>query len=120
MFRISALFIALTLTVAPDASLLCKLWCDSQMAAAGGCHHSTSTASTTVATPSEACDNLALSALPFLREDVRRGVSALDPGHALLAPGYQLSQVVIDARPAPEPGRKGQLDHRLLASVLRI
>jgi hypothetical protein len=56
----------------------------------------------------------------FVREDVRRNVSALDGVHAVLAAGHQLAHSTIDARPGQEPGREWSLEARPLLTALRI
>jgi hypothetical protein len=66
------------------------------------------------------CDNSGLRAVQFIREEVRRYVSALDGGHAILVPGHQLAHSTIDARPGQEPGREWSLEARPLLTALRI
>lgn len=116
--RAAVLSIVLTLAVGPNATLLCRTWCDRQAAAASGCHHEAPTISPRVG--DESCDDMALSAAAFLREEVRRPVSAPDAAHAVLVPRYRLAQSTIDASRRHEPGREWPLEERPLPFVLRI
>ena len=81
MFRAAVLSIVLTLAVGPNASLLCGTWCDPQAVAARGCHDEDPVTPPSVAGDGS-CDHVVLSVAAFLREDVRRGVSAPDAGQA--------------------------------------
>jgi hypothetical protein len=122
-FRAVVVSIVVTLAAAPNAALLCRAWCHPQVPAASACHHEKpSTASSVVADPtSDECDQVAVGAAQFLREDVRRSVSDPDVDHATLVPPcYQLAQLTIDGRPGREPGRQGPLEQRSLPTVLRI
>jgi hypothetical protein len=119
MFRIAVLSFVLTLAAGPSAALLCRTGCDPQGAAASGRpHHDPSTSPSVVG--DDSCDNVALGPAAVLREDVRRGVSAPDAGHAILVPRYQLADVTSNARPGREPGREWSLDHRPLSTALRL
>jgi len=119
VFRAAVLSIVLTLAVGPNATLLCRTWCDPQAAAASVCRHEAPATSPSVA-GDDSCDNMVLSAAAFLRKDVRRGVSAPDAAHAVLVPRYQLAQSTTDASRRHEPGREWPLDKRPLPTVLRI
>ena len=66
------------------------------------------------------CDNAGFGAVQFLREDVRRSVSALGPLYAILVPRYHFAPSTIDARPGQVPGREGSLGERPLPTILRI
>lgn len=116
--RAFVLSIVLTLAGGPNASLLCRTWCDPQAAAASGCRHEDPATSPSVA-GDDSCDKVVLSAA-FLREDVRRGASAPDADDAVLVPRCQLAHSTTDARPRQEPGREWSLDHRPLSTALRI
>ena len=118
VFRAAVLSIVLTLAVGPNAALLCRTWCDQQVATASRCHHETSTTSPNVA-GDDSCDSSVLSAA-FLREDVRRGVSPPDGDQAIPIPRYQVACSTIDARPGHEPGREWSLEKRPLSTALRI
>jgi len=136
----------LTLAVAPNAALLCIASCHPQSAASSAPHHGKSSAASSVShhaqpsavtsashhgEPSAAsslvwdgtcpyCDNLSLGAVQFLREDVRRSVSALDAVHAILVPRYQFAPLTTDTRPGQEPWREWSLELRPLPTILRI
>ena len=119
MFRAIVLSIALTLAVGPNAELLCNVLCHSETAAANECDHEESTNSPGVA-GDNSCDRVVLSVGAFLREDVRRGVSAPDADYAIFVPRYQLAPSTTDTRPRHELGREWWLEQRPLATALRI
>jgi hypothetical protein len=134
VFRAVVLSIVLTLAVGPNTALLCRAWCHPQAAPSNASHHGEPSAAASSAShhgePSAAssvagddtCDNCdnAVGAAQFLREDLRRNVSAPDVDHAVLVPRHQLAHSTIDARPGQEPGREGSLEARRLATILRI
>jgi hypothetical protein len=68
----------------------------------------------------DCCDNGMLGVGEFLRQDVQRGVSSPDEGHAIPILRYQVGSSTIDARPGHEPGREWSLEQRPLQTVLRI
>ena len=109
----------LTLAVGPSAGLACSTWCDQQPAAASGHHHEAPAPSPSVP-GDDACDDMALGSAQFLREDVRRSVSALDTDDAILVPRYLLARSASAADPGQEPGRAWWLENRPLSTALRI
>ena len=119
VFRVAVFSVVFTLTVGQNAALLYRMWCDSQTAAASGCHDEDSATSPSVV-GDDTCDNMALSAAPFLREEVRRSVSSPNEDNAIPVPRYQLAHLTTDARPGHEPRGQWSLDHRPLATALRI
>lgn len=119
MFRAAVLSIVLTLAVGPSAGLLCKTWCNPQAAAADGGHHAASTASTSVAAD-DTCEDLGLGAAAFLREDVRRGVSAPERDHAVVALPYHLARTTTDDRSREHAHIEWSLEKRPLSTTLRI
>jgi hypothetical protein len=109
--------IVLTLAVGQDATLLCRVWCNPQAAAASGCHHEESINPPTVA--GDSCDYV-LGVGAFIREEAGRTVAAPDVAHAIVVPRYQIAQLTADARPDWEPGREWWLAKRPLSTALRI
>ena len=145
MLRTVALSIVLTLAVGPNTALLCSAWCHPSMTGSSGSHHGMPVAGPSapqhgepvassasgyrdaavysVMTADNACpdcDNAGFGAVQFLREDVRRSVSALDAVHAILVPRYQFAPSAIDARPGQVPGREWSLGERPLPTILRV
>lgn len=118
MFRAAALSIALTLTAGPSVGLLCTSWCDTQAAAASGCHHADSGPTVAVAADDE-CDDAALRVGTYLREDPQRGVSTPAGDRAVSVPRHQLPPLTFETRPwhtsTPRP-----LERRPLSGNLRI
>ena len=119
VFRAVILPVVLTLAVTQSAALLCRTWCDSQAAAASGCHHEEPASSTSVARDN-GCDHVVLDLAAFLREEVRRGVSAPGAAHALLVPRYQLVHSTPDSRLGHDTARPWPLEPRPLRTALRI
>lgn len=117
--RAVVLSLVVTLAVGQDAALLCRAWCNPQMAAASGCLHQESANSPSVAGDNN-CDHVVLSVSAFLRAEVRPGTPSPDVGHAIVAPPYQLAHSTTDARRGQEPGRGSSLQQRPLATALRI
>lgn len=149
VFRAFVLSIVLTLAVAPNAALLCIVWCHPQAAPSSAFHHGESSAASsashhgehsaassashdgeTSATSSVMsrdntcscpdCDKAGLGAVQFLREDVRRSVSTLDAVHAILVPRYQFAPLTADTRPQHERWREWSLEERPLPTILRV
>lgn len=119
MLQAAVLSIVLTLATGPSAALLCKTWCTPQAVQANGCHKMAPTASTKVG-GHDTCDDLGLGLAPYIREDMRRGVSVPDVAHAILVAGYQFRPSTINALPCHEPGREWSLEQRPLSTILRI
>ncbi len=119
MFRALVLSIALTVAAGPSAAMLCRTWCNPQVAAADGCNHAASTASTSVAAD-DTCDDLALSAAAFVREDVRRDVSSADRHYALLVPRHHLADTTSDDSYRHRSWPESSLEKRPLSANLRI
>jgi hypothetical protein len=119
VFRTFVLSIALTLAVGPSATLLCRVWCDAQAAAASGCRHEKHTRSTGVRAE-DTCDRVGVSVAAFLREDVQRGRSGPNADHVTLIARYQLSHSTIDALPGHDAGRQWPREERPVPTALRI
>lgn len=119
MFRALVLSIALTVAAGPSAAILCRAWCNPPVAPADGCHHAASTASISVAA-NDTCDDRALSAAAFVREDVRRGVPSPDGPYALLVPRHHLADTTSDDSRRQNSWPESALEKRPLATNLRI
>jgi hypothetical protein len=119
VLQAAVLSIVLTLATGPSAALLCKTWCIPQAVQANGCHHLAPTASTSVSAH-DTCDDLGPGLAPYVREDMRRGVSVPDVAHAIVVPSYQFRPSTINARPCHQPGREWSLEQRPLSTILRI
>jgi hypothetical protein len=117
VLRGSVLFIVLTLAVGQDGRLLCRAWCDPQVAAASDCQHEKPASSTSVA--GDSCHGGLRRVAAVSREDVRRRVSVSDAAHAIVVPRYPLAHLTIDTRPGDEPGRAWSLERRPVSIALR-
>jgi hypothetical protein len=119
MVRGAVLSIVLTLAVGPEAALLCRARCHPQAADASACHDEKQVSSSSVGADAT-CDHVVLNIAAYLREDVRRGVSAPDTSHTLPVTRYQLAPSTTHPRAGKEPGREWSLEKRTLATALRI
>lgn len=119
VFQAVVLSIVLTLAVGPNVSLLCRTWCDQQVAAASRCHHEDQGTSPSVA-GNDCCDsdNGMLTA-EFLPKDVQSGVSP-DGVHAIPLLRHEFAHSATHASPGDEPGREWSLEKSPLPTVLRI
>ena len=118
MFRATLFSIVLTLAVGQNAGLLCKVWCYPHDATAG-CRQQEPTTSPSVS-GDDYCNNVALGAMAFVREDARRTVSAPDVQNALGVPRFRFSPPPTDSRSDYEAGRQLLLEERPLVIALRI
>lgn len=119
MFRTIVFAIALTFAAGPNASMLCRTWCDPQAVIPSDCHHVRSSTSTAVA-GDEACGHDALVLATFVREDVRRPTPAPGSALAILIPRDQLVFSTLDARRESAPAHQRSLDPKPLSAALRI
>ena len=119
MFRVAVLSIVVALAVGENARLLCTVWCDPTEAAAAGFHHHDSTNSSSVK-GADPCSNAVLSVTAFVREDMRRAVSAPDAQQAVAVPRYQFSPSTAETRARGDSARKRSLENRPLETTLRI
>jgi hypothetical protein len=108
----------MTLAVGLDATLLCRVWCDPQAAAASGCHDRATIDSPSV-TGDTGCDRV-LSVGAFLREEAKRSAAAPDAAHAIVVPRSLIAQLATVARPEWATGREWSLAKRPLSTVLRL
>ena len=111
--------IVLTLAVGPSAPLFCKVWCDSQQAAAAGCHHEDGTGSPGVAGDNQ-CDDRPVGLVGFVRDDGRRAADALDHQHAVALAPLRFTPPRTEIRSGHDPGQQPLLAARPLTIALRI
>jgi hypothetical protein len=117
VLRVTLISIVLTLAVGPNATLLCRTWCDRPAAALGACHRDQATAP--IISGDDSCDTVVISAT-LLREGERRGVPSPDGDHAIPVFRSDVARSATDARLGHEPGREWSLDRRPLPTILRI
>jgi hypothetical protein len=119
VFRAAVFSIVLTLAVGQNAALLCKAWCYPHAATAAACRHQDPTTSPSV-TGTDNCNNVAVSAIAFVREDARRIASAPDAQNALVVPRFRFAPPPTDSRSGYESGRLLLHAERPLVIALRI
>jgi hypothetical protein len=119
VFRAAALSIVLFLAVGQNVTLLCKVWCDPQGAAATGCQHTDGATSASM-TRNDDCNPVGLGVIAFVSEDVRRGTSAPNALHVVSVPRFRLALLPADIRSGHEPGQRTLLKAQPLVTPLRI
>jgi hypothetical protein len=66
------------------------------------------------------CNNVAVGAMAFVREDLRRTASAPDAQNALVVPRFGFAPPPTDSRSGYQSGRQLLLEERPLVIALRI
>ena len=87
MFHATVLSIVLALVVGPNASVLCKAWCDPAGAAATQCHHERGSLSATLSGTDDCGREIPDSAV-LVNDDARRGAPSSDALRAVMAPRH--------------------------------
>ena len=118
MFRAAVLSIVITFGAAPEATLLCSLWCPSE-ASASGCHHHEQTSWPPVKA-SDACDAADPGVAALTREDARRKELGSGTGHAAPVQPYQLVRSTSGTRLVESWAREHALERRPLETTLRL
>lgn len=118
MFRVALFSIVLTFAVAPQATMLCKLWCAPSSAATGCDHHDP--ASSAGVRADDACGITTLVVSSFIREDGPRAASASNAAHAVIVPRYWLAPPSSELLAAGDSERWKPLERRPLETTLRL
>ncbi len=118
MFRVAVFSIVLTLA-APQAALVCKLWCQPSEAATSGCPHHDQTLSASVKS-ADGCSVAASSVPSFIREDGPRAATGSDVAHAIPIPRYRLVRPPSELRLIESSERAWTLEKRPLETTLRL
>lgn len=119
MFRLAAFAITLTVATGPSLGLLCTTWCNPEVAAASGCHH-TVTGPTVAASAGSECDDAIGGVAALLPRDAQRGMSTPDRDHGILVPRDQLASRTLDRLALPSVTSEWPLRPRSLSTILRI
>ena len=119
MRRVAVLSIVLTSLAGPNATLLCRIWCDSHRPARVDCHHEPMGTAPAVTGVGD-CDDMGLTGAVFVLEDVRRGVTERDAQDADFVARYQLAPSASKAGLGSEMGRGSPPDNRPPVTALRI
>ena len=119
MFRATVLSIVLTLAAGPNASVLCKAWCDRAAAAARGCHHTDGSPSATL-TGTDDCGKAVPNRAVVVKEDARRGAPSSPPQQAVMVPRHHRAISSSEAHPGDDPEFTWSLAQRPLVTALRI
>ena len=89
MFRIAMIAVLLILAIGQNSRLVCRVWCGSDVVISTGCPHAETRSAGPIAVDAT-CNPLDGEAAVFIREDGRRGSSALDPVPVLAVAAFQV------------------------------
>ena len=117
MFRATVLSIVLTLVAGPNASVLCKAWCDPAAAAATKCHPEHGGPSATL-TGTDDCGKAMPNSAVVVKEDARRGAPS-DSQQAVLVPRHHRAISSSEAHPGNGARCTWSLAQRPLVTALR-
>ena len=119
MFRATVLSIVLALVVGPNASVLCKAWCDPAEAAATQCHHERGSLSATL-TGTDDCGSVVAHSAVAVKDDARGGAPSSDPQQAVIVPRHHRAVSSTEADPGDGAWCTWALVQRPLVTALRI
>jgi hypothetical protein len=118
VFGATVLSIVLILVAGPNASVLCKAWCDPAAAAATKCHHQHGSPSATL-TGTDDCGQVVPNSAVVIK-GARRGASSSDSQQAVMVPRHHRASSSSDAHPGDDAGCTWSLAQRPLVTALRI
>lgn len=118
MFRAAVLSIVLAFVAAPEATLLCRLWCPNDGSAVSCHHHEQSSLARVKAT--DVCDAADASVVALTREDSRRVAAGSGTGHAVPVERYQIVRPTRGPRTVERWAREHELERRPLETTLRL
>jgi hypothetical protein len=119
VFRVAVVSIVLILAVGQNAGLLCNVLCHPREVSTAECHHHEDGTAPSSVTNDDTC-TVVVGVAAFVREDVRRAVSAPDMQHAIAIPRYQFSPSTTETRVGIDSAREWSLEKRPLETSLRI
>jgi hypothetical protein len=90
VFRATVLAIVFSLAIAPEAMLLCRVWCPDEVTTSS-CHHHERAFSKQLQ-PADDCDAEELGVAAFIPADGYRALTGVGVGHAAPIPHYQLAR----------------------------
>ena len=117
VFRPAVLWIVLTLALAPNASALCRSWCDSHGSTATDCHHEASSPESV--SSGDQCDTVAVDAA-YLREEAPSQVATPDSHHAVLVSVHEIPRSLSSVAFLQVGRGSPPCDRRPLPIALRI
>jgi hypothetical protein len=117
VFRAALVSIVLALTLGPNATLLCRVWCQPQERANSTCEHHPSSAPSV--TGNESCTPIE-GITPFVRESGRGGSSASDGQPSVVIAPFHPSLSLSAPAPANAHSHALPQDVRPLVVALRI
>ncbi|HET9384306.1 MAG TPA: hypothetical protein VFO67_04100 [Gemmatimonadales bacterium] len=119
MFRAALLSTVLTLAAGQNAAaLLCGVWCHSGGGMTGACEHQTEAAPPDIIA-NDGC-TVTSNATVYVREDVRRSVSAPTVLSGVPVPRFVFTPPASSSLSGYEAARRAELDFRPLVLALRI
>lgn len=119
MFRTVVVWIVLSLAGAPQASLLCRGWCDVQGQPMPECHGQQTAVPMRVG-PAASCDGMTVTEVPFVREDVRRRAAPPHTSQAIVAVTSPLTGSIWRSHPGTIATSELMFERRPNLTALRI
>lgn len=117
--RATVLTIVLSLVAGPNASVLCKAWCDPAAAAAAKCHHEHGGLSATL-TGTDDCSRAVPSTAVVVKEAARGDPPSSDPQQAVMVSRHHRAISSSEAHLGDNPRWTWSLAPRPLVTALRI
>ena len=119
VFRAALVSIVLTLTLGPNAALLCRVWCHPQQSANSACEHQVPMTVSTL-TGNESCVHNAAGPTALVREDARRIASDSYAHQGTVVARFQLLPPSASSARDRERTQATPLAARSLVLALRI
>ena len=118
MFRLAVFSIVLACVAAPEATLLCTLWCQSSAAATSECRHHPDRAARV--TSDDSCEAAALNVRTLIRPDGVRTAAGSSTRDIVPVPRYRLAGPTIEPRTMRSAERTLTLERRPFDIALRL
>jgi len=117
VFRAAVLSIVFAFAVAPDETLMCRLWCPNDGSASSWHHEQSSSARVRT---TDVCDAANAGVVALTREDSRRVAAGSGTGRAVPVERYQIVRPTRDPRTVETWARAHALERRPLETTLRL
>jgi len=119
VFRAVVLSIVLTLAAGPNASLVCRVWCEPHEPAVTGCQHQVPAGSLTVS-DNDNCGVVTAAAVAVVSEDVRSSAFKPSAQHALIVQQFRPAPSMTSVGSGCDPRQHSPLEAQPRAIALRI
>jgi hypothetical protein len=111
VFRAAVLSIVLTLAIAPNAAVICAVWCHPEETKTSACQHQDATTSALV-TGEDSCRTVLAATTAFVRQEAKRGSATAGVPQSLDVPHSPFARTSV-IKPA-------SASHAVVSPPLRI